>query len=116
MITYREAYIKVLEYAREYGTETVGLLQATGRVLAVDIKADRDFPPFERSTKDGIAIACETVAGGGDRFKVEGVIQAGTPRTELSNKDNCLEIMTGAMVPNGADTVVMYEDITMKDG
>ena len=116
MITYKEAYKKVLEYTRDYGTETVELLQATGRVLAVDIKADRDFPPFDRSTKDGIALAFETSIGEGSQFKVAGVVQAGTPQAELSDKNNCLEIMTGAVIPKGADTVVMYEDVTITDG
>ncbi|MCG2460355.1 molybdopterin molybdotransferase MoeA [Flavobacteriaceae bacterium F89] len=116
MITFEEAYKKVIHYRRNYGTETVGLLEATGRVLALDIKADRDFPPFDRSTKDGIAIAVEALDGEKNQLRIEGVLPAGNPRAELSDKNNCMEIMTGAVVPKGADTVVMYEDINIANG
>lgn len=116
MIPYQEAYRKVMDFHQDYGTEAVDLLEAMGRVLAVDIKADRDFPPFDRSTKDGIAIAFSALVKEGSPLKVEGVVPAGTPRVELSNSNNCLEIMTGAVVPKGADTVVMYEDITVTNG
>ncbi len=106
----------MLQQSRGYGTETVELLKAIGRILAEDIKADRDFPPFDRSTKDGIALTFDTLVEGVDQFEVEGILQAGTPKATLSDRNNCLEIMTGAVVPRGADTVVMYEDITIKDG
>src|SRR5690606_8042031 len=102
MITYEEAYQKVLQHSRGYGVETVQLLQSIGRVLAEDIKADRDFPPFDRSTKDGVAILFDAFAEGVDQFKVEGILQAGTPRATLSDRNNCLEIMTGAVLPKGA--------------
>ncbi len=116
LITFEEAYQKVLAHSQEYGTETVQLANATGRILAEDIVADRDFPPFDRSTKDGIAITFEAIKNGRTKFKVQGIIAAGTPKSKLDNTNNCVEIMTGAVVPENADTVVMYEHITIENG
>ena len=61
MISFSDAYNHVLDHSQDYGTESVALKKAVGRVLAVDIYADRDFPPFNRATKDGIAMPLKTV-------------------------------------------------------
>lgn len=112
MISFSLAYEKVLEHHWHFGTEEVPLHKATGRVLAEVIYADRDFPPFDRATKDGIAIAFEGLQKG-NQLCIDGVIAAGTPKYQLKSIDSCLEIMTGAMVPTNADTVIMYEDISI---
>lgn len=116
MITFKEAYQKVMAHKQDYGTEEVPLLKAMGRVLAEDIKADRDFPPFNRATKDGIAINYAAIKNGIKEFKIEAVVAAGSPKYKLGNEHNCAEIMTGAVVPENADTIVMYEHITIKNG
>lgn len=115
MISFDLAYEKVLANRLNYGSEEVPLHKAMGRVLAEAIYADRDFPPFDRATKDGIAIAFEGLQNG-NQFHIAGVIAAGTPKNELKSKASCLEIMTGAVVPDQSDTVVMYEDISVSDG
>ncbi|QWX82495.1 molybdopterin molybdotransferase MoeA [Cellulophaga sp. HaHaR_3_176] len=115
MITYDEAFRRVMLYTNDFGEETVSLLDSTNRVLAESIHADRDFPPFDRSTKDGIAINYATFEKGINAFKIEGVLPAGIPQQKLSDINNCFEIMTGAVLPANTDTVVMYEDIEIKD-
>lgn len=116
MIDFDEAYKKVLQHTSDLGVETVALTESNGRVLAEDIKADRDFPPFDRSTKDGIALNYDAVENGTMTFEVKGVLSAGMAQQTLSNGPNCYEIMTGAVVPNDADTVVMYEEVTIENG
>lgn len=116
MITFKEAYTKVLEHTVNYGIEQVSLKDAVGRVLAVDVKADRDFPPFNRATKDGIALSYKAIEKGQNSFKIEAVIAAGNPTIELLEETSCVEIMTGAVVPNSTDVVVMYEDISIQNG
>lgn len=116
MIPFQEAHELVLAETKDFGTETVDLLASKGRILAENIYADRDFPPFNRATKDGIAICFSAYKNGQKNFIIEGIAAAGNPEKELKNKKNCLEVMTGAIVPKGADTVIMYEDILLENG
>jgi molybdopterin molybdotransferase len=116
MIGFEEAYKLVLTNCRDYGTESVGIKAALGRILAEDVTADRDFPPFDRATKDGIALHFSAVEKGQTNFKVSGLLGAGMPPVSPDSKTDCIEIMTGAVVPNDADTVIMYEDLIIKDG
>jgi len=116
MINFDEAYNLVLEHTLDLGIEKVELLKSNGRVLAEVILADRDFPPFDRATKDGIAINYAAIEKGVKSFKIEAVISAGMPQQKLGDSSNCLEIMTGAVVPENSDTVIMYEHLDIKDG
>lgn len=116
MISFEEAYQRVMSHTFSFGMEHMDLLRSTNRVLAEDIFADRNFPPFNRSTKDGIAINSKGLEGGNLRFPVSGIIPAGTPPPLLKDTGACYEIMTGAVVPENADTVVMYEDLDLVDG
>lgn len=116
MIPFEEAYNLVINQLSDFGTESVSIKEAFGRVLAEEIIADRHFPPFNRSTKDGIAINYAAIEKGETTFNIAGTLAAGVPTISLENSTNCIEIMTGAMVPDDADTVVMYEDISIKDG
>jgi molybdopterin molybdotransferase len=96
--------------------EVVKLERATGRIVAESIFADRDFPPFNRATMDGIAIDAKTFQLGRKLFSVEGIQAAGQPAATLSNNQNCFEIMTGAMLPNGTNAVVRCEDVEIENG
>ncbi|ODT32394.1 MAG: molybdopterin molybdenumtransferase MoeA [Kaistia sp. SCN 65-12] len=90
------------------GTETVSLLEATGRVLAGDIYADIDLPPFDTSAMDGYAVRCKSLAGPGPwRLQVCGRIAAG--QIPDDSYQGALRIFTGAMVPQAFDSVVMQE-------
>ncbi|WP_282162845.1 molybdopterin molybdotransferase MoeA [Ulvibacterium marinum] len=116
MISFDEAFEKVMQHTQNWGVHTVDLLESTGRVLAEPVLADRDFPPFDRSTKDGIAIHFSAIEKGRSTFQVEGVLSAGMPQQSLSSADHCFEIMTGAVVPQNTDTVIMYEQIILENG
>ena len=116
MISFEDAYNLVLEHSQNYGTETVSIKKAIGRVLADDIFADRDFPPFDRATKDGIAINYNAIENGRMGFDIKAIVAAGQRTYKFLEEDHCVEIMTGAVVPFEADTVVMYEDITIEHG
>jgi molybdopterin molybdotransferase len=98
--------------------EEVPLTAAMGRVLREPIRADRDFPPFHRVTMDGIALRFEGIGQGIDTFQVAGIQHAGSIPQSLTNASQCLEVMTGTVLPKGADTVVRYEDLefTQRDG
>ena len=112
MIGYREARELVVSRVTGLGgaleTESVPLREALGRVLAHDIVSDRDYPPFDRSIRDGYAVhAADTRAGA--QLKCIGELKAGdTPSVSVS-AGNCIQIMTGAALPDGADAVVMIE-------
>lgn len=91
--------------------ERVSIHQAVGRILAEAITADRDFPPFDRVAMDGIAISSGTWKAGRTEFLIEDTQAAGMPRKKLSSPEHCIEVMTGAMLPEGTDAVIRYEDI-----
>ncbi len=116
MISYETALAHVISHPKDYGEETVSLQESCGRVLAEDLFADRDFPPFDRSTKDGIAISFDDYAAGQRRFPIEGVAAAGSPHLALEKAGQCLEVMTGAMLPKGCDTIIMYEQVDIANG
>ena len=89
--------------------ETVSLEDALGRVLAAEIRADRDYPPFNRSARDGFAVAASDVANTPARLRVIGQTRAGEPSRFSLQPGETVEIMTGAPGPEGADSVVMWE-------
>lgn len=116
MIQVEEAEKIILEQSRDYGTETVSFDNCMGRVLAEDINADRDLPPFNRVTMDGIAISYEAFKKGNRSFQIKATQSAGERPIEISNDDECIEIMTGAVLPSTTDTIIPYEEIEMKNG
>lgn len=93
----------------------VPLEGAAGHVLAEVCKADRDLPPFDRVTMDGIAIAFDSFRQGQRTFQLAGVQAAGQPALTLPSYDHAIEVMTGAMLPYGTDTVIRYEDLEIKN-
>jgi len=106
----------ILQQAFSPEQEDVGLSEALGRILGEDLPADRDFPPFDRVTMDGIAIGHEQFAAGRRTFTIQGVQAAGKPGLRLPDGADCLEVMTGAMLPEGTDTVICYEDLQIENG
>src|SRR5262249_14085097 len=88
--------------------EIVGLSGSLGRVLADEIRADRVYPPFDRSIRDGFAVRSADIAPGA-KLKCIGELKAGdTPQVSVA-PSTCVQIMTGAAVPQGADAAVMIE-------
>lgn len=116
LTTVKEALQIILNNSEDFGIEEVDFIKSVGRVLKEDILADRDFPPFNRVSMDGIAISYEAFNNGQRTYKIESVQAAGSPQLTLKNKDNCIEAMTGAMLPNGCDVVVQYELLNIENG
>jgi molybdopterin molybdotransferase len=89
--------------------ERVPLEAAQGRVLAAAVSADRDYPPFDRSARDGFAVRAADVAKTPARLRLIGETRAGEPSRFTVNSGEAVEIMTGAPGAEGADSVVMVE-------
>src|SRR6266850_86652 len=119
LLPYADARQKVIEVARALRRpmrrETIEIEHAFGRVLAREVRADRDYPPFNRSTRDGFAVRASDVAAPGARLECVGELRAGGSFDGTVGPGQCVEIMTGASVPAGADAVAMIEH-TKRDG
>lgn len=111
MLTPNEAEKLILEHIVPFHREDCPLTAAHGRVLRSDISADRDLPPFDRVTMDGYALRAAALASGTKVFEVQGTQAAGMRPLVLSSAPlACVEIMTGAVLAEGADCMVPYED------
>ncbi len=102
-----------VQQASQFFTDHLRLNKAT---LNEAIRADRDYPPFDRVMMDGIAVAFEAFAQGLRAFKVEGIQAAGEASKILTDKKSCLEVMTGAPLPRGCDLVIPYEHLEIVSG
>ena len=111
MVSVSEATSIILDNLFNPSVETVTLENGTGRVLAAPVAADRDFPPYNRVSMDGIAILHSEWARGRRTFEIEGVQAAGEPQKSLLDPGHCMEVMTGAVLPGSCDTVIRYEDL-----
>jgi molybdopterin molybdotransferase len=110
----RETVIRAVRAARETpSVETVCLEDASGRVLAEDIAADRDTPAVARSVRDGFAVRAADVPGS---LAIIGEVRAGESFRGALSAGQAVEIMTGAPIPEGADAVVMVEHTRREDG
>ena len=116
MIQVTEAKQIILNNTVDFGTEEIPFIKSVGRILKEDIVADRDFPPFNRVSMDGIAINFRFFEYGVRDFKIEGIQPAGSPQEEMLNAAHCYEVMTGAVLPENCDTVIRYEDVTLDNG
>lgn len=116
MISVEEAKNIILNATQNFGVEEIPFIKSVGRILKETIVADRDFPPFNRVSMDGIAIDFNVFQNGQRAFKIEAIQPAGSPQITLQNKENCLEVMTGAVLPNNTNVVIRYEDVVIKNG
>lgn len=118
LISTKEAYQIVLESTSSITipTEKVGLENSLGCVLQESVFADRDFPPFDRVTMDGIAVSSMAFQSGFPKLEIQGIQPAGYEPLTLLKNTSCIEVMTGAVMPIGADAVVRYEDIQITNG
>ena len=116
MITVEQAEKFIQEQVVDYGTESIPFETALGRSLAQDISADRDLPPFNRVTMDGIAVNYQSIKNGIQSFRVKATQAAGDQPVDVDQTDQCIEIMTGASLPRTVDTVIRYGDIEIRDG
>jgi len=111
MLSVAEAEKTIYQTVFPWKTESRPLSRAVGRFLREEVRADRDFPPFDRITMDGIAIAYADYEGGARRFRIAGMQPAGAPAGALEAPGDCLEVMTGAVLPRGCDCIVPVEEL-----
>jgi len=116
MITAEQALELVLGATQDFGVEEIPFIQSQGRVLKEDILADRDFPPFDRVSMDGIAISIDAFEKGQRTYGIKGIQPAGAPQLSLDEPTNCLEVMTGAVLPKNTNAVIRYEDVEIQNG
>src|SRR6202171_1022656 len=109
MLSYTDARQKVIDVAGSLPQpllrESIEIEESFGRVLAHEIQADRDYPPFNRSTRDGFAVRAADVSAPGARLECVGELRAGGSLQGVVGPGQCVEIMTGASVPAGAEAV-----------
>ena len=115
MLTPAEALAKILASMPELPAQAVDVASATGRILRQTVVAERDQPPFDRVMMDGIALAFADFEGGKTTLPVQCTQLAGDPAATLDS-GHCIEIMTGASLPAGADCIVPVERIRITDG
>ncbi len=111
-----EAEALVRERVQPLAAESRPLESLAGAVLAQDVHSERDQPPFDRVTMDGIAFASQEWRNGARRFRVAGTQAAGKAPLGLASQADCLEVMTGAVLPEGCDCVVPVERLLLADG
>jgi len=117
LVTFEEAQKTIDEHFKpiSMGDEDVALLEAYNRVLKEDLISTLDVPSFDRSTVDGYAVKAEDTFGADENqpvtFNLSGVVFAGEQPKMILDKGEAVEIVTGAPLPEGADAVVMVEDV-----
>lgn len=115
MVSVSEADQIISSSSYKLSTLALPIENVVNRVLAETVVADRDFPPFDRVAMDGVAISTRVFTNK-NTFNIESVQAAGAPRLSLQYSENCIEVMTGAIVPDGTDAVIRYEDVDIVDG
>src|ERR1022692_1042624 len=96
--------------------ESLPLTQCIGGTLRENIYAERDQPPFDRVTMDGIAVDSESLRRCVRRFRIQATQPAGSPAIRLSREEDAIEVMTGAILPLASDCVVPIEQYQVEDG
>lgn len=115
LITADEALERILARMRPLPPREVPLLDALGRTLAEEVVAPGDVPPFRNSAMDGYAVRGADVATAPARLRVVGSVQAGAMPQRAVGAGEAMRVMTGAPMPEGADTVVRVEDTDNAD-
>ena len=115
MIAPNEALGIILNNISPLKEYAINLYESYGLILAQDVYADRDLPPADRSAMDGYAVRAEDIADCPCTLSLTGEIPAGSPVRLTVDPGSCVRIFTGAMIPPGADSIVMVEDTDESD-
>ncbi|HRG59680.1 MAG TPA: molybdopterin molybdotransferase MoeA [Bacteroidia bacterium] len=113
MITFKEAKQIVFEQQISIASEKISIHACIGRTLFKTIVADRDLPPFDRVTMDGIAINYLDLEKNIKEWLCVKTQFAGETAVTILEQGICVEVMTGAVLPKGCDTVIRYEDLLL---
>lgn len=112
----KNEWSEIMKSVQEAAALVRKYLPENGGVIEDDIIADRDYPPFDRVMMDGIAVSFNIWKEGKRDFRIAGICPAGEARASLTDFSTCFEVMTGAPLPLGADLVIPYEHLTIRDG
>jgi molybdopterin molybdotransferase len=115
MISVGQAEKIIFDQVRIFPAQTIALEKAYGLVLREDIAVDRNQPAFDKSTMDGIALSSAAWEQGTRTFHLEGMAPAGQASLKLKKREGCIQIMTGAVVPQGCDCVVPIEQAKIEN-
>jgi len=113
MLSPADADRAIADHAPRLPIAPVALRDATGCILRQEVRAERDQPPFDRVAMDGIAVSSTSSAR---EFRIAGTQAAGAPPLSLDRTTDCIEVMTGAMLPTGCDCVVPVERLAVQNG
>lgn len=116
MLSPAEAESAISANVRPLPSEDRPLERLAGAVLHEAVHATRDQPPFDRVTMDGVAFAASAHRAGTRNFRIAATQAAGAPPVGLEDPNDCIEVMTGAILPKGCDCVVPIEKITVREG
>jgi molybdopterin molybdotransferase len=115
VITTEEASKAIRAAIPAFPDQSISVGNAVGRILRQTVVAERDQPPFDRVMMDGIALCFASLKGGTRQLPIQATQSAGDQQLTLQD-GNCIEIMTGASLPHGADCIVPVERIHVRDG
>ena len=96
--------------------ESLPLTQCVGGTLRENVYAERDHPPFDRVTMDGIAVDSASLRRGLKRFRIQATQAAGSPPIKLGGAEDAIEVMTGSILPVGSDCIIPVEQFEIADG
>jgi len=116
VLTPAEADLRIGQHLQCLPIESLPLAQAARAVLRENIYAERDQPPFDRVAMDGVALDSQTVSAGSRAFRVQATQAAGDPPLTLAGPEDCIEVMTGAVLPLGCNCVVPVEELELSRG
>ena len=116
MLTPAEADLLIQQHLQCLPIESLPLAQCAGAVLRENIYAERDQPPYDRVAMDGVALDSRAVSRGARSFRIQATQAAGDAPLDLSTPAECIEVMTGAVLPSGCDSVVPVEQLAVAHG
>ena len=116
MFTPAEADRLIGQHLQCLPIESLPLAQCAGAVLRENIYAERDQPPFDRVAMDGVALRSQALGAPPRALRIQGTQAAGDPPLTLAADDSCIEVMTGAVLPGGCDSVVPVEELRVAAG
>jgi|MDTC01.2.fsa_nt_gb molybdopterin molybdotransferase len=115
MISVTKADELIRKHTIERQSDYLNIERLRQEVLIEPLVADRNYPPFDRVAMDGIAFSLSAWKKGLRSFTIEDHQKAGEPQKSLKKESGCLEVMTGAVLPQGCDVVIRYEDTQIKN-
>lgn len=116
MLKFEEAQKKILRETKRLPPKELLLIEAKGLILAENIKAEQDIPPFNKSAMDGYALSSCDLKSVPQELKCIGVVKAGRVFKRVVKRGECVKIMTGSALPKGTDSVVMVERTAKGEG